>query len=223
MDLSFSSSHPGCFFVTGDEECLPFAPHSFGLIFSPLSLHTVNDLPGALVQMRRALIPDGLFMASLIGENSLHELRQSLSAAEMDIRGGFSPRVAPMVGLQQMAGLMQRAGFLLPVVDIQKITVTYEDPMSLLRDLRGMGESRPMTTDKHFHTPKRLFQRMCEIYRRDFSERDGRVTATFDIIHVMGWSPHASQQKPLRAGSAEHSLADALNTREIQTGDIATP
>ena len=220
MDLLPSGD--GCV-VAGDEEYLRFAPNSFGLIFNPLTLHTVNDLPGALIQLRRALTPDGLFMASLIGENSLHELRQSLSESEIDICGGLSPRVAPMIGLQQMAGLMQRAGFSLPVADIQKITVTYDDPMKLLRDLRGMGENRPMIADKDFRTPAKLFQNMSDIYRRDFTASDGRVTATFDIIHVMGWAPHNSQQKPLRAGSAKHSLADALNTQEIQTGDIATP
>ncbi len=202
--------------VVLDEERLPFADKSFNLIASALSLHWVNDLPGAMIQIRRALVPDGLFMGALFGGETLIELRQSLAEAEVECEGGLSPRVSPFADLRDMGALMQRAGFALPVVDSDRVTVNYGSVLKLMAELRGMGETNALI-ERH-RTPMRraTLLRAAEIYQENFGLADGRVPATFEIIMLAGWSPHESQQKPLRPGSAKARLADALGTEEIK-------
>lgn len=199
--------------VQGDEEMLPFPPASFDLVTSVLSLHWVNDLPGCLVQLRRVLKPDGLFLGCLIGGGSLSELRTSLSEAETEIYGGASARLSPLPGLQDMAGLLQRTGFALPVVDRDSVTIRYSHPLKLLEDLRGAGEQAAFAQSAHgMRRPlsRRLLARMCEIYQDRFSDPDGKVRARFDIIWLSGWAPSDTQPKPLRPGSGRVSLADAV-------------
>lgn len=205
--------------LVADEEMLPFAHESLNLVTSVLSLHSVNDLPGTLVQIRRALKPDGLFMAALFGGETLTELRQSLAEAEIEIEGGLSPRVAPFADLRDIGALLQRAGFALPVADTDRITVRYGDPFRLMADLRGMGETNVMTERRRTPLKRATLMRAVEIYRERFGLPDGRVPATFDIVIATGWAPHESQQKPLRPGSAEARLADALGTVEYGSGE----
>lgn len=209
--------------IIAEEDILPIAPGSLDLITGNLTLQTVNDLPGALIQIRRALKPDGLFLAAMLGGETLHEFRHVLSETEIEMHGGISPRVAPFADKQQMGGLMQRAGFALPVIDSELITVTYDSMFKLMHDLRGMGETNAITERNRKPLGKRFFMRAAEKYQKEFSEGDGRIVATFEIIFLLGWAPHDSQQKPLRPGSAEHSLAEALNTKEISTGEKAKP
>ena len=209
--------------IVGDAEFIPFAAHTADLIYSTLNLHSVNDLPGMLLQIKKTLKPDGLFIASMFGGETLHELRQSLMQAELDLKGGASPRVFPFADKQQMGALLQRAGFALPVVDSEIVTVTYENIFRLMHDLRGMGESN-IIRGRHKTNPGRaLFLRAAEHYHRNYAETDGRIRASFEIIFLTGWSPHASQQKPLAPGSAKARLADALQTHEIKTGERAAP
>lgn len=205
--------------IAADEEALPFAPASFDLVLSNLSLHWVNDLPGALLQIRQILKPDGFFLAALFGAGSLAELGEAMIAAESAVLGGARPRLAPLADLRDLAGLLQRAGFALPVADLETITATYADPIALLADLRGMGESN-LTAEPH---PLRrdLLTRMGEEYRRRFAAEDGRVPATFRIVFLAGWAPGEAQQKPLRPGSAKARLADALGTTERPAGEKA--
>ena len=200
-----------------DPEHLPFAEHSFELVVSILALHWVNDLPGALVQIRRALKPDGLFLGSLLGGRTLHELRAVLTMAESELRGGAGPRVSPFADALDMAGLLQRAGFALPVADRDTTTVRYRDPLHLLRDLRAMGETSALAERSPPLTRAILFRAMA-LYAERFGD-GGRVTATFDILTATGWSPHESQQKPLRPGSAKTRLADALGVTEQSAGE----
>lgn len=202
--------------VVLDEERLPFADKSFNLIASALSLHWVNDLPGALIQIRRALVPDGLFMGALFGGETLIELRQALAEAEVECDGGLSPHVSPFADLRDMGGLLQRAGFTLPVVDSDKVTVNYGDVTKLMRDLRGMGEANALIERRRTPMKRATLRRAAEIYKEKFGLADGRVPATFEIIMLAGWSRHESQQKPLRPGSAKARLADALGTKEIK-------
>lgn len=197
-----------------DFEHLPFAAQSFDLIVSPLALHWVNDLPGALIQMRRALKPDGLLLASLFGGETLNELRLSLIEAESELTGGAAMRVAPFADLQDVAGLVQRAGFALPAADRDVVTVRYAEPMRLLADLRAMGETSALADRGPRNLSRRILARTLEIYRAKFSDPDGRVRATFEILTATGWAPHDSQQKPLKPGSAKARLADALGTKE---------
>jgi SAM-dependent methyltransferase len=209
--------------VIADEEFMPFADDSFDLITSTLNLHSVNDLPGALLQIKKSLKSDGLFLASLFGGETLFELRECLAAAEIELKGGISPRVFPFADKQQLGALLQRAGFNLPVVDSEIITVTYENIFGLLKDLRGMGE-RNIIRDRHRQNPgKALYMRAAEIYAQKYSEPDGRIRASFEIIFLLGWSPHESQQKPLRPGSATKRLSEALGAQEIKTGEKAAP
>ncbi len=206
-----------------DEEALPFAETSFDAVFSLLGLHWVNDLPGALIQIRRALKPDGLLLAAMFGGDTLIELRQSLMQAEIDTVGGAGPRVSPFAELRDAGGLLQRAGFALPVVDADTVTVTYADPLALMRDLRGMGETNAVH-DRPRQTLRRdTFARAAEIYRDRFTQADGRIPATFQIITLTAWAPAASQQQPLAPGTAKSRLADALDAREISTGEKAAP
>ncbi len=203
--------------ICADEEFLPFADQSLDLILNTHGLHSTNDLPGALVQIKRALKPDGLFLAALFGGESLMELRQSLMAAEIEIKGGASPRVFPFADKPQMGSLMQRAGFSLPVIDSEIVTVTYENMFALLKDLRFMGEGNAIIARDKKYPGKNFFIKAAEFYQKNFSEEDGRIRASFEIIFLIGWSPHASQQKPLAPGSAKLRLADALDTIEIKT------
>ncbi len=206
--------------INMDEEFLPFAPSSLDLLTSNLNLHTVNDLPGALIQIRRALKPDGLFLAAMFGGQTLHELRQSLMQTEMELRGGLSPRVHPFADKQDMGALMQRAGFALPVVDSENLTVTYDNMFALIRDLRGMGETNIIAERDITYPGRSFFPKAAEYYQNHFSEDNGsRIRATFEIIFLIGWAPHDSQQTPLKPGSATNRLADALGSEEIKTGE----
>lgn len=204
--------------LVADEETLPFAPQSLDLVVSLLSLHLVDDLPGTLVQIRRALVPDGLFLASLLGGQTLHELRDSLAAAEIELTGGLSPRVVPFLDVRDLGGLLQRAGFALPVTDTDRVTVRYASLFDLMADLRAMGATNPLVERSRRPTSRALFLRAAEIYAERHADADGRIRATFEIVSASGWVPHESQQKPLRPGSAAVRLADALNTREIALG-----
>jgi SAM-dependent methyltransferase len=205
--------------VVADEEALPFADNSLDLVVSGLSLQAVNDLPGVLVQIRRALKPDGLFLAALLGGDTLAELRHSFATAESELDGGVSPRVAPFPDLRDMGALLQRAGFALPVTDVDRITVRYATPLALLRDLRRMGATNPLVERRRVPLRRATLMRAMEIYSTRFADPDGKVRASFDIIWLSGWSPHPAQQQPLRPGSATTRLADALGTTEIATGE----
>lgn len=202
-----------------DPEHLPFALGSFDLIVSPLALHWINDLPGVLIQLRLALKPDGLLLASLFGGETLHELRLSLIEAESELTGGAGPRVSPFADLQDIAGLLQRAGFALPAADRDVVTVRYGEPMKLLADLRAMGETSALRERNPRGLSRRILARAFEIYRERYSDEDNRVRATFEILTATGWSPHESQPKPLKPGSAKLRLAHALNTEERSAGE----
>ncbi len=205
--------------ILAEEDFFPFAPQSLDLVVSALDLHTVNDLPGALLQIRQSLKPDGLFIAAIMGGETLYELRQCLAEAELEITGGVSPRVAPFADKPQMGGLLQRAGFSLPVVDSDIVTVTYDSIFPLMHDLRGMGEGNAVAARHKNFTPRKIFLRAGEIYAQKFADPDGRIRASFEIIFLIGWAPHESQQKALRPGTAKTRLADFLGTEEIGTGE----
>jgi SAM-dependent methyltransferase len=207
--------------VVADEETLPFADGSIDLVVSALALQWINDLPGTLIQIRRALKPDGLLLAAMLGGDSLTELREAFASAESELEGGLSPRVAPFADLRELGALMQRAGFALPVVDSDRLTVRYDSAFALMRDLRAMGATNVLTERRRTPLRRATLMRMAHIYAERFSDPDGRVRATFEIAWLSGWSPHASQQKPLKPGSAAQRLADALGTKEIPAGDKA--
>ena len=207
--------------VAADEEALPFADGSLDLVVSALALQFVNDLPGTLIQIRRALKPDGLLLTALIGGDSLIELREAFAQAESEIEGGLSPRVAPFADLRELGALMQRAGFALPVVDSDRLTVRYDSPFALMRDLRAMGATNILSERRRVPLKRKTLQRMAQIYAERFADPDGRMRATFEIAWLSGWVPHESQQKPLKPGSATQRLADALGTKEIPAGDKA--
>ena len=202
-----------------DEEALPFEVESFDMIGSALSLHWVNDLPGTLIQIRRALRADGLFLGALFGAGTLNELRTCCMEAEAELTGGASPRISPLPGLQDMAGLMQRAGFALPVVDIDRVTVRYKSVFKLLDDLGGMGERAAFATPQGQGLSRRILMRMAELYAEGFSDPDGKVRASFDIIYLSGWAPAPGQPRPKKPGSATIRLADALGTTEHPAND----
>jgi len=200
--------------VVLDEERLPFADGSVDLVVSLLGLHWTNDVVGALIQIRRALKPDGLFIGAFLGGSTLTELRQSLMIAEAELTGGAGQRVSPFADPNDAGALLQRAGFALPVADVDRVRVRYAHPLKLMADLRQMGETH-VAAERHPRPLSRaVLGRACEIYMERFAEADGRARATFDIITLTGWSPHESQQKPLRPGSAKMRLADALRTVE---------
>jgi SAM-dependent methyltransferase len=207
--------------IVADEEALPLRDGSLDLVVSALALQFVNDLPGALVQIRRALKPDGLFLAVLLGGDTLGELRQSFAAAESEVEGGVSPRVAPFADVREMGALLQRAGFALPVTDVERLTVRYSSPFILMGELRRMGATNALAERRRTPLRRATLQRMAEIYAQRFADPDGKIRATFEVIWLSGWAPHESQQKPLRPGSAQVRLADALGTREIGTGEKA--
>lgn len=205
--------HSGFETQQSGDETLPFVPGSFDLVTSVLAMHWVNDLPGLLTQIRTVLKPDGLFLGCLYGGGTLTELRTALIEAESEMTGGVSPRLSPLPQLQDMAGLLQRAGFALPVADLDHVTVRYTHPMKLLQDLKGMGEQAAFAKrpdQERRPLSRRILARMSEIYADRFSDPDGRVRASFEIIWLSGWAPHASQPKPLKPGSGRHSLADAV-------------
>lgn len=195
------------------EEALPFRPASLDLILSCMGLHWVNDLPGALIQMRDALRPDGLFLGVLLGGDTLVELRQCLMEAELAETGGASPRVSPMVGLRDAAGLLQRAGFALPVADAETLTVTYADALALMRDLRGMGEGNALVVRPRRPVGRLVLARASALYRERFADANGRIKATFQAVFLTGWAPSANQQQPARRGSGEVSLAEFLGKK----------
>lgn len=206
-----------------DGEAIPLRDGSVDLVVSVLGLHTVNDLPGALAQIRRALKPDGLFLAVLLGGDSLAELRAALAAAEVEERSGASPRVAPFGGVRELGALLQRGQFGLPVADADRVTVRYADALALMRDLRAMGATNILVERDHRPLTRAIVARAAAIYAERFADPDGRIRATFDLVSLSGWAPHQSQQKPLRPGSAQARLADALNASEVGTGDKARP
>lgn len=205
--------------VVADEEFLPLAAGSVDLVISNLSLHWANDLPGALIQIRRALKPDGLFLAAMLGGDTLRELRHALIEAETAVTGGASPRVAPFADLADAAGLLQRAGFALPVADSDTLTVTYADAFALMRDLRGMGETNAVAARLRSFTPRSVLLDAATRYASSYGGADGRIPATFQILYLAGWAPHESQQRPLQPGSATTRLADALGTQERSAGE----
>ncbi len=200
--------------LVADAEHLPFGDECVDLVLSNLALHWTNDLVGALIQVRRILKPDGLFIGALFTGSTLTELRQSLLQAEDEVTGGASPRVSPFADGPDLAGLAQRAGLALPVVDIDRITVRYAHPLRLMADLRAMGETSVLASHARRPLRRDVLARACQIYQERFSDPDGRVRATFEISTLTGWAPHPDQQKPLRPGSAKARLADALGVRE---------
>lgn len=207
--------------VSLDEERLPFVAGAFDLVVSGLSLHWVNDLPGTLVQILRTLKPDGLFLATLFGGETLIELRTALMDAELSVSGGASPRISPFVDVRDAGMLMQRAGFTLPVVDADTVTVTYADPLALMRDVTGMGEANALANRNKTPLRRAVLERMIELYSERHTTEDGRISASFQFVTLTGWKPHASQQQPLKPGSAAQRLADALHAVEMPAGEAA--
>lgn len=219
MDLApHMAARAGGLALAGDEEWLPFAPGSFDLVVASLSLHWVNDLPGALVQIRRALRPDGLFLASLPGLGTLGALREALAEAEAALRGGLSPRVSPFPELRDLAGLLQRAGFALPVADAETLALAYRTPLALLRDLQAAGEGNAVLARDGRVPPRDLFPMALSRLPR---EADGSLAVPLRLLVMTGWAPHESQQTPARPGSATVRLADALGTEERSAGEKA--
>jgi SAM-dependent methyltransferase len=215
-DLSAAmAARAGGMAVAADEEFLPFAPESFDLVVASLSLHWVNDLPGALIQIRRALAPDGLFLASIPGLGTLQKLREALAAAETSLRGGLSPRVSPFPELRDAAGLLQRAGFALPVADAEEMPIAYRSALGLLGDLRAAGEANAVLAADRRIPPRALFPMAAAA----LPEGPEGIAPGFRLLVLTGWAPHESQQKPARPGSATARLADALGTVERKAGE----
>ncbi len=192
-------------------ETVPLEAQSTNLILSPLVAHLTNDTPGLFIQIRRALKPDGLFMAAIPGAGTLQELRDVLLGTESEMFGGVSPRVIPFPDVRDIGALLQRAGFALPVVDMENYTVRYDSLFALLRDLKSMGMANPLFARSRIPLNRSFWVRAAEIYAERYADTDGRVRATFSFIYLSGWAPHESQQKPLKPGSAKARLADALN------------
>ncbi|MGB3390523.1 MAG: methyltransferase domain-containing protein [Pseudaminobacter sp.] len=210
-DEAFLAGAPG---IVAEAETLPLEPESIDLAVSLLTLHEANDIPGMLVQIRRALKPDGLFMGAMPGAGTLSELRESLLAAETELYGGASPRVIPFTDVRDAGALLQRSGFALPVADVETVTVRYDTLFNLMADLRAMGATNALADRSRRPATRKLFQRAAEIYAERFSDEDGRVRATFSIVWLLGWAPDASQQKPLKPGSAQVSLAKVLGEQK---------
>ena len=200
--------------LAADEELLPFGPATLDLVVSGLALQFVNDLPGVLVQIRQALKGDGLFIAALLGAGSLIELREAFLIAETEIYGGATPRVAPFADVRTLGGLLQRAGFALPVADVDSLRVTYAHPLALMAELKAMGASNVLIERSRRPMTRRLLARATEVYAEKFGTPDGRIPATFEIVTLTAWAPDPSQPKPLRPGSAKTRLADALGVPE---------
>jgi len=208
-------------FIAADEEALPIRDGSLDLVVSALALQFVNDLPGALVQIRRVLKPDGLFIAALLGGETLTELRQSFAAAESEVESGASPRVAPFADLRDLGALLQRAGFALPVTDTDRLVVRYDSAFGLMQDLRRMGATNALIARRRTPLRRATLTRTAEIYAQRFADDDGRIRATFEVVWLSGWAPDPSQQQPLKPGTAQARLADALGAKEISTGEKA--
>lgn len=205
-------------FAVADAEALPLGAETVDLAVSALALQTVNDLPGVLAQIRFALKPDGLFLATLLGGDTLTELRHSLAAAESELSGGVTPRVAPFAAVRDCGALLQRAGLALPVADQDRITVRYDHLIDLMRDLRAMGATNALVESRRLPLTRGVLERAQAVYVERYGEPDGRIRATFDLIWLSGWAPHQSQQQPLRPGSAKVKLAEALGTIERSAG-----
>jgi len=201
-----------------EEELLPFADSSFDLIVSILSLHKANDLPGALIQLRRSLKPDGLLLASLFGATTLHELRQCFLNVEARSAHGVSPHVFPFADVRDMGSLLQRAGFAMPVTDSDEVTVSYRTAFDLMRDLRAMGETNSLVERRRTFLRRTTLFETAQAYAQTFPAPNGKIRATFEILNLTAWAPGPNQPQPLKPGSASHRLADALNTTEIKTG-----
>ncbi len=214
------AGRPGARLVA-DEERLPFAPASLDLVVSSLALHWTNDLVGALIQIRQALKPDGLFIGAILGGATLTELRTALTEAELDLSGGAGPRVSPFADAYDAAGLLQRAGFALPVTDVDRVSVRYDHALALMADLRAMGETSVLVEGAGRPLTRALVARAAELYAERFAQADGRIPASFEILTLTGWSPHEGQPQPLRPGSAKARLADALGTTEQSAGEKA--
>ena len=196
-----------------DHDRLGLAPETLDLVVSALALQSVDDLPGVLAQVRRALKPDGLLLVALFGGDTLTELRQSFAAAESEIEGGLSPRVLPFGDLRELGALLQRAGFALPVADVDRVVVRYDSAFALMQDLRRMGATNVLAERRRVPLRRATLLRMAQVYSERFADPDGRIRATFDIVWLSGWAPHESQQKPLKPGSAKASLEDAVKRR----------
>lgn len=209
--------------LVADEELLPIAAESCDLVLSNLSLHWVNDLPGCLLQLRRCLKPDGLFLAAMLGGDTLGELRQAMTEAELVETGGASPRVSPFADLRDAGSLLQRAGFALPVTDGDRLTVHYPDVLRMMRDLRGMGEGNAVQARSNRPASRPIMTRTEELYRQRFGDAEGRLPVTFQVIYLTAWAPSPTQQKPLAPGTARGRLADALATVEFSAGDKVRP
>jgi SAM-dependent methyltransferase len=207
--------------IIADQDILPLRPRSLELVVSALALHWSDDLPGTLAQIKQSLQQDGLFVGTLLGGDTLIELRDSLALAETEITGGASPRIIPFADLRALGALLQRAGFALPVIDRDRMTVRYSTVRDLMLDLRAMGATNPLRERSRRPLSRAILARCQEIYAARFSDPDGRIRVTFDMFSVSGWSPHHSQQKPLKPGEAKTRLADALGTQEISAGDKA--
>ncbi len=214
LTAALSAQQGGSARLLMDEEALPFGDDSLNLIVSALVLHGVNDLPGVLVQVRRALKPDGLFIGSLFGGETLKELRACLMEAEIEVRGGYGPRIAPYAESPDLIDLLKRTGFTMPVVDSDRVVVSYEHPLRLMADLRAMGESNILFERPRKGLNRAILAKATELYFARFADGEGRISATFELITLSGWKAHGSQQKPLRPGSAKMRLADALGVSE---------
>jgi SAM-dependent methyltransferase len=204
-----------------DDETLDLAPGAHDLVIHALCLHWANDPVGQLVQCRRALRPDGFLLATLFGGETLADLRRALAEAEARLAGGLSPRVAPMAEIRDLGALLQRAGFAMPVADAERLTVTYATPLHLMRELRAMGETNILSARRRQPLRRATLTRACEIYASHFATAEGRVRATFEIVFLTGWAPAPDQPQPLRPGSANARLADALGVPEVSTGEKA--
>ncbi|WP_319826637.1 SAM-dependent methyltransferase [Thalassovita sp.] len=204
--------------IVADDDILDLEPEAHDLVIHALSMHWASDPVGQLIQSRRALKPDGLFIAALFGGQTLHELRAALAEAESRLTGGLSPRVAPMAEIRDLGGLLQRAGFALPVADSLPLNVSYQTPLHLMRDLRAMGEGNALDARLRRPTRPGVIHAAADIYTESFGA-DGRIPATFEMIFLLGWAPDESQPKPLRPGSAAARLADALGSKEIKLPD----
>lgn len=213
---------PGATYVA-DNDVLDLKPDSHDLIIHAMSLHWSNDPVGQIIQCRRALQPDGLFIGVALGGQTLNELRSALAEAEIQLTGGITPRVAPMAELREFGSLLMRAGLALPVADSETVPVTYANFLDLCKDLRGMGEGNAISARQKTFTPRNLLDAAAQVYSQHFASSDGRLKATFELIYLTGWAPHQDQQKPLLPGSAKARLADALKTVEIETGENTGP
>jgi len=207
--------------IAGEEEAIASEPAQYDLAISLLSMQWLNDLPGVLAQIKRILKPDGLLLAAVIGGESLFELRSVLASAESEIAGGVSPRVSPFIEVRTLGSLLQRAGLALPVTDIDRVTVRYPSLFELMRDLRRMGATNILSERSRKPMSRAMLLRAADLYRERYADADGRIRATFEILWLSGWSPHESQQQPLRPGSAKTRLADALRAVELPAGEKA--